>query len=263
MKVLKVVIFIIALIVFGIVVINMTKTDVEVIGTKEYIVAEGDTLCTIAQEQGDDSVDKENYIYYMMLYNKNIIPCLQTGQKITFPILQIRNKGLKIKNVAEASESKYSIKYTSLGVPQIDSSFKTWMSYKAVTSKNSPQYKLIHTYGWSDCEGFMRANAERDFGINDDYYLVALGSYYGTEIGTKYRITLDTGKVFYGVLADCKANRHTNATNQYVSVNGNVVEFIVDTARLNKSVRKMGNANVYSPLNGKVCKIEKMDFVVE
>ena len=38
---------------------------------------------------------------------------------------------------------KLSARYTSLGVPNINSSFKTWMSYKAVTNINSNQYKFI------------------------------------------------------------------------------------------------------------------------
>lgn len=151
--------------------------------------------------------------------------------------------------------------YIDLGVPPIDSSFKTWMSYKAVRDKNSPQHKFIHTWGWLDSEGFMRCSGERDLGIEQDYYLVALGSYYGTTIGTKYRITLDTGKVFYVVLADCKDDKHTNSTNQYVSVNGNVVEFLVDTSKLNKDVKRMGSANIYEPLNGSIIKIERIDFI--
>ena len=163
----------------------------------------------------------------------------------------------------EPCEPKLTVEYISLSVPNINSSFKTWMSYKAVTSKSSPQYKFIHTWGWSDSEGFMRCSGERDLGIDQDYYLIALGSYYGTTIGTKYKITLDTGRVFYGALADCKDNRHTNSTNQYVPKNGNLVEFLVDTPKLNKDVKRMGSANVYMPLNGKVVKIERMDFVLK
>ena len=162
---------------------------------------------------------------------------------------------------AENCKPKMIVKYTSLGVPNINSSFKTWMNYKAVTNKSSPQYKFIRQYGWSDNEGFMRCSGERDLGIEQDYYLIALGSYYGTTIGTKYRITLDTGNVFYGVLADCKSNSHTNSTNQYVLKNKNIVEFLVDKSKLNKDVKKMGSANVYMPLNGKVIKIERIDFV--
>lgn len=151
--------------------------------------------------------------------------------------------------------------YTDLGVPSgVDTSFKTYMDYRAVTNKRSNQYKYIHKWGWRDGEGFMRANGERDLGITDDYYLVALGSYYGTTIGTKYRFTTDSGRVFYGVLADCKANKHTNSTNQY-GRNKDIVEFLVDTRYLNKTVRRMGSANVYPPLNGSITKIERIDFV--
>lgn len=159
------------------------------------------------------------------------------------------------------SEPQLVAEYTSLGVPNINSSFKTWMSYRAVTNIKSPQYNFIHTYGWSDEEGFMRCSGEADLGIEDDYYLIALGSYYGTEIGTKYKITLDTGRVFYGALADCKANKHTNSTNQYVSHNKNVVEFLVDTSRLNSNVKRVGSANVHMPLNGSIIEIEKINFI--
>lgn len=151
--------------------------------------------------------------------------------------------------------------YTTLGVPtNINSSFKTYMDYRCVTNIHSPQYKYIHKWGWSDGQGFMRANGERDLGIKDDYYMIALGSYYGTTIGTKYRITTDTGRVFYGVLADCKADIHTNWTNQY-SFHNDIVEFIVDTYTLNPNVRRMGSANVYMPLNGSIAKIERIDFI--
>lgn len=106
----------------------------------------------------------------------------------------------------------------------------------------------------------MRANGERDLGISDDYYLIALGSYYGTEIGTKYKITTDTGNVFYGVLCDQKDDSHTNSTHQY-AYNNDVVEFIVDTRCLRNDVRKMGSANVYMPLNGSITSIERIDFI--
>lgn len=153
-----------------------------------------------------------------------------------------------------------TVTYTNMGVPNINSSFKTWMDYRAITNRGSNQYKFIQRWGWSDYDGFMRCDGESDLGIEDNYYLIALGSYYGTEIGTKYRITTSTGKVFYGVLADCKANRHTNGTHQYAYNNNDVVEFIVDARKLNNRVKQMGNANVYMPLNGSIAKIEKINF---
>ena len=157
---------------------------------------------------------------------------------------------------------RISIEHITFEIPYVNSSFKPYMDYRCVTDKNSSQYKFIKKWGWSDSEGFMRCNGEKDLGIADNYYLVALGSYYGTSIGTKYRITLDTGRVFYVVLADCKSNLHTNSTNQYVR-NNNIVEFLVDTKRLNKDVKYHGSANVYMPLNGSVSKIERIDFIME
>ena len=157
--------------------------------------------------------------------------------------------------------SALAVRYTPMGVPNVNSSFKTWMDWRKVTNRASAQYKFIRRWGWCDAQGFMRCDGERDLGIPEDYYLIALGSYYGTTIGTKYKITLDTGKVFYGALADCKANIHTNSTNQYAG-HKDVVEFLVDTRALNRTVRRMGNANYYEPLKGKIAKIERLDFVI-
>lgn len=195
-------------------------------------------------------------IFIMMLIILGVIITTQINSKTNSNIKDSHNE--EIKDV-----SQITVKYTPLGVPDINSSFKTWMSYKAVTNKQSPQYQFINTYGWSDAEGFMRANSEPDLGVKQDYYMIALGSYYGTTIGTKYRITLDTGRVFYGVLSECKADVHTNSTNQYVVHNKNIVEFIVDTTKLNWLVKQRGSANVYMPLNGSVAKVERMDFVLE
>ena len=182
-------------------------------------------------------------------------------------MLNRKNNQMKMKKILAAalaaisttSASAMSVNYTSLGVPSIDSSFKTYMDYRTVTNTSSSQYKFIHSWGWSDYAGFMRCNSELDLGITDNYYLVALGSYYGTEIGTKYRVTTDTGKMFYCVLADCKDDAHTNATHQYAG-NNDVVEFLVDSRKLLGSVKTMGSANVYMPLNGSIASIERIDF---
>lgn len=158
----------------------------------------------------------------------------------------------------EVSMANDNIEYCSLEVPDIGSYFKSYMDYRCITNANSPQYTYIRNNGWCDSNGFMRES--RDNGINDDYYMIALGSYYGTSIGTKYRITTNTGRIFYGVLCDTKSNVHTNPTNQYNTINNNIVEFIVDTRKLNSYVKKIGSANVYMPLNGTVSKIERIDF---
>lgn len=152
-----------------------------------------------------------------------------------------------------------SVTYTQMDVPPINSSFKTYMDYRAITNHSSNQWKYISTWGWVDGEGFMRCNGERDLGINDDYYLVAMGSYYSSEIGTKFRIKTDTGNQFYVALGDQKANCDTDYKNQY-SYNNDILEMIVNTPTLNSIVKLMGTANVYMPLNGSITSIEKMTF---
>lgn len=166
-----------------------------------------------------------------------------------------------VLGLTTTSASALTATYTSLGVPSgVNTSFKTYMDWRAVTNTSSAQYKLIRNWGWCDYDGFMRVDGEKDLGIDRDYYMIALGSYYGTKIGTKYRITTSTGNVFYGILGDCKADRHTNSTHQYAR-NKDVVEFIVDSRYLVESVRQMGSANVYGPLSGSIAKIERIDFV--
>ena len=153
------------------------------------------------------------------------------------------------------------VSFVSMGIPDIDSSFKTYMPWQAwLGSQNSAQYKFYKNYGWIDSQGFVRCTAEKELGIPDDYYMVALGSYYGTTLGTKYRITLDTGRVFYAILGEFKDNAHTNSSNQYSLNNNDIVEFVVDTNTLNPNVKISGSANSYMPLNGRVTKVERIEF---
>lgn len=154
------------------------------------------------------------------------------------------------------------IDYVSKGVPMHNSSFKTYMDAKAL-SKSSPQYKFIQKYGYIDSYGFYRCKAETSLGVKDDYYIVAMGSYYTRNVGDKFRITTDTGNVFYVVIGDFKADIHTDSKHQYTRRNGDVIECIVNTKTLLPEVRRMGTCNVHMPLNGSVVKVEKMYFTLQ
>lgn len=180
----------------------------------------------------------------------------------------------------QASAAELTMRYEPMGVPNINSSFKSYEDYGCITSQESPQYKFLHDWCWVDYEGFVRCDGETEFGITDSYYCVAMGSYYGTEIGSKYKVTTDTGNVIYCALVDQKANCNTNSTHQYGTDNYDVLEFIVNTYPyteepdrkykqflwgspyylLNSEVQLYGSANVYSPLNGNIVSIEKIIF---
>ena len=139
----------------------------------------------------------------------------------------------------------------SRGLPRgISGEFKSYMSFKSITNKSSEQYRL-QSECWSDEYGFRRWG---------DYYCVALGSRYSTNIGSKFKITFDTGVEIYAILADCKSDKHTDRTNSYNPFNNNICEFIVDMNSLDGLSKKMGDIS-YSPnglMGGKIVKIQEI-----
>lgn len=137
--------------------------------------------------------------------------------------------------------------YISMGLPEdADGSFKTYMDYKKITNKSSRQWYL-QQLAYTDSAGFRKFN---------DSYLVAVGTYYADEVGEEFRVTLDSGIVFHAMVGDIKQDIHTDANNQYVTINGNIMEFIVDVDKLDDLTKKLGNVS-NSGLEGSIIKIEK------
>ena len=88
-----------------------------------------------------------------------------------------------------------------------------------------------------------------------DCYCVALGSYYGSTIGTKYRITFSTGKSINVILCDQKSDRHTDSNHQYAVKNEDIIEFYVQRSKIPSGVR--GNYGNLEQFGGSVVSIEK------
>lgn len=153
--------------------------------------------------------------------------------------------------IVTKSEAEPEIELISYDIPTGDTSFHGYMDYACITDINSLQYQL-QLNCWTDSQGIRRQG---------DDVCIALGSYYGTEIGTRYLITTDMGNSFTAVLADCKADIHTDYNNQYRDTgNGfkNVVEFIVDTYALDPDVMSSGNIGTYSNYSGNIVSIQKI-----
>lgn len=144
------------------------------------------------------------------------------------------------------------VTWTEYDVPDGKTSFKSYMSWRAITNTRSAQYKLQQEC-WTDKDGLRRY---------DEYYVIALGSYYTDEIGDTFKITLDNGKSFKAVVGDFKADKHTDELHQYTptsSVGKCVVEFVVDTKALNKTARRMGDISYITGFDGNVEKMEKLE----
>lgn len=135
-------------------------------------------------------------------------------------------------------------------VPTGDTSFKSYMDFRAITNVSSEQYKLQE-------ECVTDSHGLRKYG---DDYVIAVGSYYADRVGDRLEITLESGEKFMAVVGDFKADAHTDKTNRYYPMSDgkkNVIEFIVDTDALDSMARKMGDISYIDGFEGNIDSIEK------
>ena len=142
---------------------------------------------------------------------------------------QIQAVTMSIERVEVEQEET---KIISRGLPrEADGSFKTYMDYRTITNKASSQYKLQQEC-WTDKNGFRRY---------EDCYVVALGTYYSEQAGKKFTIEFEDGGVIDVIVGDIKDDKHTDKFNQYIPMNGNIVEFIVDVKKIQDLPKRMGD----------------------
>lgn len=127
-----------------------------------------------------------------------------------------------------------------------NNAFKAYMSYTAITNETSKQYAL-QKLCTTDSNGLRRY---------DSYYVIAMGTYYSKNVGTRVDITLDTGIVLKCVIGDVKQDKHTDATNRQAVGNGNVIEFIVDMDSLPEDATKAGDISKIDGFSGAIKSIE-------
>ncbi len=136
----------------------------------------------------------------------------------------------------------------NMKLPKVSGATKTYAYYTAVTAKTSPQYALLNS---EECY----TDDETGIRMIDDCYCVALGSFYGSTIGTKYRITFSTGKSINVILCDQKSDKHTDKKHQYAVKNSDIMEFYVEKSKIPSDVR--GNYGNLEQFSGDIVKIER------
>ncbi|MCI7767487.1 MAG: hypothetical protein MSJ26_05845 [Oscillospiraceae bacterium] len=140
----------------------------------------------------------------------------------------------------------------TLPVPDVDTEFKTYMDYRRITDTDSVQYALQQE-AYTDSLGIRR--------IGEDV-CVALGTAYTDSCGERFEITLDSGNTFTAIVGDIKDDSDTDPTNRYVELwegHGDMVEFIVETEKLDKTVRIMGSIGEYDKYSGSITAIVPLD----
>lgn len=155
---------------------------------------------------------------------------------------------VNLPEVKKSKEKKYVHKFKDWGV--CDGGYtKSNMDLISITNKQSYQYYLKQYY-WLDDYGHYRYSEK---GI--DYYVVALGSYYG-DIGDKFRFTLSNGTILYVIKGDEKSD--TQTVNGCYHPDGSVIEFIIDTYTVTNSYNNFnGGFQVYDKWNGTIVRAEK------
>ena len=141
------------------------------------------------------------------------------------------------------------IRYNELELPEeADGKFKTYMDYRKITNKNSKQWKLQEP-AWTEGRGFRKIG---------EHFLVAVGTFYADEVGKELLIEFEDGQKIKAIVGDIKQDRHTDPTNRYVPINGNIVEFIVDAEKLEPEVIRFGDVS-WLGLNGKIKSIWEVE----
>ena len=111
------------------------------------------------------------------------------------------------------------------------SGFKSYMPYTAITSKSSLQYKLQQST-------YTGTYGIRQYG---NRYCVAIGTAFNADVGTYFDLILTNGTIIPCIVADIKADKHTDSNNMVTIANGCLTEFIVDNSALNRKAKRMGD----------------------
>ena len=145
--------------------------------------------------------------------------------------------------------SDEQLDYIEYIVP-ITSGFKSYMPYVTITSKSSPQYKL-QQIAYTGTYGIRQY---------DNRYCVAIGTGFNADVGTYFDLILANGTVIPCIVADIKADRHTDSNNMVTIANGCLTEFIVDSITLNRKAKRMGDISYCNKdWNSRVEKIRVYD----
>ena len=126
--------------------------------------------------------------------------------------------------------SNKKLNYKDYTVPKT-SGFKSYMPYTAITSKSSPQYKL-QEIAYTGTYGIR---------MYDGRFCVAIGTGFNANVGTYFDLILANGVVIPCIVADIKANNHTDSNNMVTKASGCLTEFVIDSNKLNKDAKRMGD----------------------
>ena len=195
-------------------------------------------------------VQTEIYINGYTNNNVNLRETSSTQSKVV-KIIPFNEKIEYVKSDAEWQKVKYKdstgyihsdyitnkqIEYKDIFTPS--NGIKSYMDYRAITLTSSKQYKLQSTYAYTGNYGIRQINGR---------YCVAIGSYFTKKVGTYLDLYLENGEIIPCILADCKADIHTDKRNIITEHDGSLAEFIIDKNSLKKEIKLHGDVSKACP----------------
>ena len=148
---------------------------------------------------------------------------------------------------------KFSLPNSIYGDNLDFSYFQPYMDYRMITDSTSDAYAVVNNDAmFIDENGMCRYVVPDDaFSINGKAdYVIALGTYYKPKgvVGTRYLIQTTTG-AYTAITGDEKSDAHTDDHHMFV-LHGDdnqwagVIEFLVQTDKLNSTIRRAGTVTV-------------------
>ena len=230
--------------------IKITKTDSDAVKLQLFDAQKGSKVEIYRKEKGEKYEKIAAVDYRKKFYIDETVDGAKTYYYKAKAAVEHRGiVGKKKTCYSGFSNVEHTTTLEEMELPDVSGEVKTFAYYTAVTAKSTPQYKMLNSKKcYTDDETGVR--------MVDGCYCVAMGSFYGSNIGQKYRITFDTGVQIDVVLCDQKANKHTNSTNQYARAK-DVLEFYCEKSKIPKVIRTRGNYNNIELFKGAITKIEK------
>lgn len=158
------------------------------------------------------------------------------------------NNSLKKINKTASFKTEY-IRKNECELPSVPTHVKFFTDYRYYSLWYTPHYRLQQS-AWTDEQGLRRYNED---------YIVALGSFYSTDIGDRFEITLDTGKTFTVILGDGKVDEDCDSRNMYTpcidyggNAAANLLEFVIDETVLDSEVYSYGSLDYLEQFKGNI-----------
>ena len=165
-------------------------------------------------------------------------------------LLQEENDGLNAENAQLEKDKEFlqaEVNKETVLVHVIDTDFKSYMPYTAITQRGSKQWELQQK-AYTNGDGIR---------CIDGLPLIAVGTGWGLSVGDTAVVTCENGNSFEVMIGDIKSDKHTLSDNKTTASNNCRCEFIVDRDLLNPYIKDIGNIAMIKEYNGYVVDIQK------